>query len=62
MPEKNKKVKDAFRRLALPLLKVGAHADDDGQVSIRKAPLPLGTAELKIKKSYQTVFEKIAQK
>ena len=32
-----------------PPLKVDADADDaDGQVGIWKAPLPLGTAELKI--------------
>ena len=37
------KVTEPFLRLALPLLKV----DSDGQVGIWKAPLPLGTAELK---------------
>ena len=41
-----KTVTEAFLRLALPLLNVDAD-DDDGQVGIWKAPLPLGTAELK---------------
>ena len=48
MPKK-KKVTEAFLRLAIPLLKVDAadDDDDDGQIGIWKAPLPLGTAELK---------------
>ena len=45
MPKKEK-VTEAFLRLALPPLKVDA--DDDGQVGILKAPLPDGTAELKM--------------
>ena len=48
--KKEKKFTEAFLRLALPPLKVDADADDDGQVGIWKAPLPGGTAELKIQK------------
>ena len=48
MPKKREKVTEAFLRLALPLFNVdAATADDDDQVGIWKAPLPLGTAELK---------------
>ena len=50
MPKKlhaKKKVTESLPRLALALLKVNADADEDGQVGIWKAPLPLGTAELK---------------
>ena len=48
--QKKRKVTEAFLRLALPPLKVDADdaADDDGRVGIWKAPLPGGTAELKI--------------
>ena len=62
--KKIEKVTEAFLRLALPPLKVDAaaaaaddddaddddadDADDDGRVGIWKAPLPDGTAELKI--------------
>ena len=33
--------------MALPLLKVDAADDGDGQIGIWKAPLPHGTAEIK---------------
>ena len=46
--QKRENLTEAFLRLALPLLKIDA---DDGQVGIWKAPLPLGTAELKMAKN-----------
>ena len=50
MSKKEKRYR-SVSEIGLPLLKVDADADADddvdGQVSIWKAPLPLGTAELK---------------
>ena len=62
--QKKSKVTEAFLRLALPPLKVAADAadpTDDGRVGIWKAPLPGGTAELKINTSFSYMGHNIKQ-